>query len=355
MNYHFHTAILTGFLLVSCGCSSVSNRFQSLVSRAPDRNDPLAQVIEQESSKTYKTAKKELNRSEETLLKFARWREDMGDHAEAKSQYADILADNADCVEARLGIARVEFTTGRVAEAIEILQATARKYPERADTWAELGRIQVTRQEWGAAISSLTKAYELDSANQTIRYELGIALARADRLEEAREHLAFAVGESAALYNIGYVLHEAGRNEQSGHWFRRALNAHPDQRTERAASQMLAQLSGASEAAPAARQPGRVDVALTNYESWRETPGKELQEIQRQQPTGTVRVQTVSSQQTYAGVAPPNNTAISTSNSPFAASATPQWQGPSGVSQAAPVSGAQHHASQPQQWHGPGQ
>ncbi|MEQ9407866.1 MAG: tetratricopeptide repeat protein [Fuerstiella sp.] len=273
-----------GFCLhLQAGCSMPSS-VRSLVSGPERKDDPLASLTG-DVSPSYKSAKKELKTADKTVLKFARWREELGDHAEAKDQYLTILSDNPDCVEARLGVARVEFATGRVTEAVNILKATTRKYPDRADAWMELGRIQSDRQEWGQAVQSLSRAVDIDSDNQSARYQLGIALARSERFEEARSHLTFAVGESAAMYNIGFVLYQSDRRDEAAHWFHRALNSHPDQRTRALSSQMLAQLSnGPSEKPGQPREPSRVDVALTSYQAYRDTPGQPRQDIESVAP-----------------------------------------------------------------------
>ena len=265
------TALIVS-LSLQAGCSSVSSKLKSLAFSKPDPSDPLA-YLPDEADDSYKTAKRKLDNGEDTLLKFAKWREDLGDYAEARQQYTNILAENPDCADARIGMARVEYATGRVSESVKILEVTAQKFPDRADTWAELGRIQSEREEWGQAVQSLTKAVELSPESQGARYQLGIALARSDRFDEARSHLTFAVGESAALYNIGYVLTESGRADEAALWVRRALNAHPDERTRTAAARMLAELSGERSAAPR-RQPNTVDVALTTFREYREVPGQ---------------------------------------------------------------------------------
>lgn len=340
MKRELGAAGLALLLFVQTGCST--SEMLPFASAKKDADDPLANLTA-EATDSYKSARKSLGQGEETLLKFARWREEMGDHAEAKAQYTNILADNDDCVDARLGIARVEYATGRVAEAVAILEATTRKYPEHAQTWAELGTIQSDREEWSQAVESLTKATELDNKNQSFRYQLGLALARSDRFQEAKPHLAFAVGESAALYNIGYVLHEAGRDEEAGLWMQRALNAHPDQRTRTAATQLLASL-GNGQPTNRVRQPNEINVALTSFEAYREVPAQTAGQTAQIQP----HVRATAQPQT-AGVA----TVPQVSSSQAATYGNVrQWSGPTHTqnSQAAPP----QQSVQPPQWTGPG-
>lgn len=367
MSRVYWLTIVTLSVLMQVGCSSAPSKLKAFVFRKPDTDDPLASVTRDDMTASHKSAKKELKKPESMLLEFARWREELGDHAAAKQQYISILADNPDCVEARLGIARVEFATGRVSEAVDILAATTRKFPKHAATWAELGKIQSDRKEWGQAVQSLTKAYELDSSNQAIRYELGVALARSDRLEDARSHLEFAVGESAALYNIGYVLHEGGRSEEAGHWFRRALNSHPDQRTQRAATQMLAELTNGGSLPTQERQPGRIDVALTSFEAYRETPGRPQNTNGNQQQVvgpGPASNRTNVHDQVGIFQPPPQFQTSQVGVPEFQSQSsppgnsygnTPQWRGPTGGSSDSSGTKFSGGTVQPPQWGGPQQ
>lgn len=260
------------------GCTTMQNMgssMKSLVSRQSDPKDPLAEVAG-ETSPTYKTAKRELKAADETLLKFAQWREDLGDLSESMERYREILRENPESVDARLGIARIEYKTGRVHEAEEILKATARQHPENLAVWIEMGRIQTEREQYATAVETLSHAVKLDPNDQSARFQLGLALAKTDRLEEAQPHLAFAVGESAAMFNIGYVLQEAGRSAESVVWLEKALQSFPDERTQRSASQMLAQIQSGANADIAARnrEPAKVDIAATSYMAYNEVPGQ---------------------------------------------------------------------------------
>lgn len=269
------------FLGLSVGCSSLQSipgKMKAMVNRQPDSADPLAAVTSGSNvSDDFKIAKKELKSADDTLLKYAQLREDMGDHSTALDRYRELLTDNPDNVNARLGIARIEYKTGRVHEAEEILKATARLHPQNQQVWIDMGRIQSERQQYDASIESLQKAVAIDSSSQVARFELGLAMARGDRLDEAKSHLSFAVGNSGALYNIGYVLHEAGRDSEAMHWFRQALDSFPDARTKKSTSEMIAlinqgNLGDGTRLAEARTIPSKVDVKQTSYEEWRESP-----------------------------------------------------------------------------------
>ncbi len=281
MNRLLHQQIIAALFLGLCvGCSTlqgIPGKMKSMVSREQDLNDPLANVSVDVSS-DFKAARKELKSADDTLLKYAQMREDMGNHDVALDRYRELLADNPDNVNARLGIARIEYKNGRVHEAEEILKATARRHPENQQVWVDMGKIQADRKEHGASIQSLEKAVAIDSSSQVARFELGLALARGDRLEEAKSHLGFAVGESAALYNIGYVLNESDRTEEAMHFFQQTLESFPNAQTKNSATQMIASLeqgnsfTAADQLAAKQKTPSRVLMQQSSYQEWKETP-----------------------------------------------------------------------------------
>lgn len=254
--------LLLSLPLLVTGCASVSSSLKSFTSRNTDPGDPLAS-LPTKPTEGYNDARKHLKDAEGTTLVFASLKEENKEYEQARVAYTNILSANPDCVAARNGIARVEHQTGRVDQAVEILEATTRKYPDDPTAWFELGSIQADRSDWPQAIDSFRLALERTSDDQLVkstRYQLGIALARNNQIAEARDHLQFAVGESAAMFNIGFVLNEAGQSYEAQQWLRRALNSHPDERTRLAASAMLSKLSGNTAIADTQpRQPSLVN------------------------------------------------------------------------------------------------
>ena len=335
-------------MVLSVGCASTQKlpgKMKAFVmGERVDKLDPLLNESD-ELSAEYREARKRLTKADDTMLKFARWREDLGDYQEAKERYREILVGNPDSLEARLGIARIEFTTGRVTEAQAILAATARKHPDSPEVWVEAGRIHSNQEQWSQAIESLEKAVALAPASDPVlfkatRYELGLALARDDRAEEAQPHLTSAVGSAAALFNIGYVLHEQGRDQDASQWFQRALDSHPDERTRVQSTKMLAKLgvnSGDAETQLAAwpRQQSTVDVSLTSYQKFHETPGSSAAVSNAPTVAGASRstssVATTPAHSTNAAsssVSARPNTGLSRTSS-YGTSSPPQWNGQS--------------------------
>jgi tetratricopeptide (TPR) repeat protein len=347
------------FLCVGMGLSVGCASTQSLPGKMKvfvmgeriDKLDPLLNESD-ELSAEYCAAKKQLTRADDTMLKFARWREDLGDYQEAKEHYREILTDNADNLDARLGIARIEFMTGRVTEAQAILAATARKHPDSPEVWIETGRIHSNQEEWGQAIESLEKAVALAPASdpalfKATRYELGLALARNDQAEEARPYLTSAVGSAAALFNIGYVLHEQRRDQAASQWFQRALDSHPDERTRIQSAKMLAKLGvngGAADAQLAAwsRKQSTIDVSLTNYQRIQEIPGTGATGSNFPTVAGAARSTSLAATTEPARLAP----VVSTNSRPTASSSV------STRSTADRSRASNHSTSSPPQWNG---
>ncbi len=196
-----------------------------------------------ELSPEFREAQKEFKvDAEGALVKWARWQEDVGEYGEARKKYREILVAYPDNIDAQLGLARIELSCGRVKQAEDILLEVAAKRPTNAPVRLELGRLYTHQEDWDKAIAAFEDASAIDRENQVCRYELGIAFARCHRYDQALAHLTYAVGESGANYNIGYILHEQGNDAEAAEWFENALQTHPDPQTAGKTRAMLAQL-----------------------------------------------------------------------------------------------------------------
>ncbi|MEJ7594857.1 MAG: tetratricopeptide repeat protein [Planctomycetaceae bacterium] len=197
-----------------------------------------------ELSPEFREAQKVFKKDPEgSLLAWARWQEDVGEYGEARKKYRELLVAYPDNIEAKLGLARIELSCGRVKQAEDILTELAHQRPTNAPVRLELGRLYTQQEDWQKAIAAFEAASAIDRENQVCRYELGVAFARCHRYDQALSHLTYAVGESGANYNIGYVLHEQGNDAEAAEWFQNALQTHPDPRTAEKTNAMLAQMS----------------------------------------------------------------------------------------------------------------
>ena len=262
MKHRKLTLLLTAASLgLSSGCAmdgmrSALSRSTAMFRRTPDSGEDSSiagsrsrlrggSSKDEELSEEFKEAQKTFKHTEQTMLAWARYQEDVGEFAEARKKYRELLIAYPENTEASLGMARIEMVTGRSQQAEEILTQLERKRPNDSLVKLELGRMYSQQERWADAMASFEKASELDPQDQTSRYELGVALTRAHRFDAALSHLTFAVGAPAANYNIGYILHEEGNDADAVEWFRNALNAHPDQQTADKTKAMLAKLAPA--------------------------------------------------------------------------------------------------------------
>ena len=237
--------VITGLSFCS-GCAMngmklpLRDRLASLDFRKRDSRAASDSGLSPEFREAQKVFKKD---PEGTLLAWARWQEDVGEYGEARKKYRELLVAYPDNIEAQLGLARIELSCGRIQQAEDILTEVAKQRPTNAPVRLELGRLYTQQEDWQKAIAAFEDASAIDRDNQVCRYELGVAFARSHRYDQALSHLTYAVGESAANYNIGYVLHEQGNDAEAAEWFQNALQTHPDARTAEKTHAMMAQLS----------------------------------------------------------------------------------------------------------------
>ena len=337
------TGLLACFLSTGCGTTRSWDGMSDMASRFGKRKaESDALVLDQEAlSEGFRKSRggfttKGLQNPERTNLAFARWKEDMGQYVESKRRYHEILTANPDCLTARLGIARIERETGRFEQCRDILQAAQKHHPKDATVMLELGRAYSEREEWDHSIQAFRKAVDLAPDDQTTRYELGVALTSANRLSEALPHLKFAVGDSAAYYNVGYLLHEHGRSAEAVEWLERAMSAHPDERTQNVAGELLTKLRVSRPSAPPFSETAvasskrreqstepQIHAAATRFSVAR----KERPSAERRlpiEPAVTTRPYTAARTSAPSAVKPIQAAGVAY----YAAAAPPQWSGP---------------------------
>ena len=234
----------------SSGCASsglkmpFGDTFASLGAKKADSTSAIPGGSKEDLSPEFRAAQKVFKKDpERTLLAWARWQEDVGEYGEARQKYRELLIAYPDNIDAQLGLARIELACGRVQQSEDILLEVAQKRPTNAQVRLELGRLYTQQEKWPKAIAAFEDASAIDPENQVCRYELGVVFARVHRYDQALSHLTYAVGESAANYNIGYVLQEQGNNTEAVEWFQNALQSHPDPRTTELTNAILAKIS----------------------------------------------------------------------------------------------------------------
>jgi len=227
--------LAAGVALTGCASGDKAGSWSAGVSRMNPWSKPGL-------SEEFKEAKRSLTHPEKTLVAYARMKEDNEEYAEARDRYREIMVAYPDSVQAQLGLARIEMATGRFEQAEEQLASLVRQRPEDPEVRMVQGLLYSRLEDWDRCIESFQQASELKPDDQGPRFELGVAYVKAGRVNEALPHLKFAVGESAAMYNVGYILQEQGQSQEAAGWYREALAHHPDARTASRAEQALARM-----------------------------------------------------------------------------------------------------------------
>lgn len=106
-----------------------------------------------------------------------------GKYAEAEESYQKLSSEKP--VEAALGIARCQASTGRRDEAAAMLKSAAEKHPKAAELTAELARLAFDRGDYPAAQENAAEALEADADNLQARWIQAELHRTAGRLDEA--------------------------------------------------------------------------------------------------------------------------------------------------------------------------
>jgi Tfp pilus assembly protein PilF len=157
--------------------------------------------------------------------------EQRSNYAAARKAYEEVLAADQKSVDAVIGLARLDQVSGRIGDAEQGFLKAVRMDSNSPRALDALGQFYTDQRRWNDASATFQKALAAAPDDRAIRYHYGLALAKAGQLEEAHPQLVSAVGEAAAHYNLGIILHEQGDLVASEQAFEAALlqNPHLDQ------------------------------------------------------------------------------------------------------------------------------
>jgi hypothetical protein len=141
------------------------------------------------------------------------------------------------------------------------LMLVLREKLEDPDVLKAIAEVQLSQQQPTEALRLLEAAADRAPEDRELRYVLGVTRARCGDFDAAINDLALAVGEAAAHYNLGVLLHEAGDDPRAIREFQRALRCDP---SFRAAREWLAALT-----LPDSRASGLADSQLLSDEQIR--------------------------------------------------------------------------------------
>ena len=175
----------------------------------------------------YAKASEELKNPEKTFLSYAQWKENVGQVAEARKTYDDILENEPQNVRALIGRARLDQKSGLAEQAEQTLLTAIKKNPENTDLLHALGDFYAKEERFAEAIAPLQQAVEASPYHTGYRFDLAVAQVEADRVDDAITNFAVCVGKAEAYYNAGYVIQQNGDIAQAESLYRQALALKP--------------------------------------------------------------------------------------------------------------------------------
>ncbi len=193
-----------------------------------------------------------LNNPGNLHLKYAQWREDVGDLADARKFYQFAMKENPKSLEAKLGLARMDQLAGLDAEAEAEFQEALKSRPDDPLALNALGQFYASQKQWGRALPLLEKAAEAAPTETTFRYHYAIALAQSGDMSAAFPHFRQVLGEAEAHYNIGYLLYEQGQTAMAKARIEKALSIKPELQQ---AQDLLAEIQGGTQGRELAQAP----------------------------------------------------------------------------------------------------
>ena len=156
----------------------------------------------------------------------------LGEREDARDCYELALAHAADCMPARLGLARMLRESDETAAALEHLQHALRLAPLDAGIHFELALTRNRAGDVQGAVAAYQRALELEPDYAAANTNLGLTylsqLGDAHRAQEYFERaIAIDPGLVAAQANLGLALEEQGQGDAAIAHYERLISAHP--------------------------------------------------------------------------------------------------------------------------------
>jgi tetratricopeptide (TPR) repeat protein len=165
--------------------------------------------------------------SQQLMLAHGQFMEQQGQATEARESYEKVLRKDSHSIEAMVGLARLDSLAGRTEDAEKKLKEAERLAPKSPVVQAAYGQFYADRKEYPEALARFQQALRDAPENQSIRTQYAQTLARAGNFDQSLAQFTQTVGEPAAYYNLGLILHEQGRDEEAEEQFVQALLRNP--------------------------------------------------------------------------------------------------------------------------------
>ncbi|QGY38856.1 tetratricopeptide repeat protein [Pseudodesulfovibrio cashew] len=115
-----------------------------------------------------------------------------------------------------------EMAADNFAKAIDLHRGN-----NTAEIYNNLGVVHIARKQYGMAVDAFRRALKTGGASARTYNNLGLALTRLGRLDEALEAFKYAGGDSKANNNLGYVLLTDNQPEKAVAYFEKAIELSP--------------------------------------------------------------------------------------------------------------------------------
>lgn len=183
-----------------------------------------------------KTKEVDVNLPEQIAAKLKESDSNLRNHKtdEAANGYKWVLDNDPGNVAALTGLGRVELEREDFAAAVDPLEKAVAANGEDADARAALGRAFTGTKDWAKAAEHLGKAWELDHDTEQFGLEYGIALRETGELEQAKGVLT-EVGEINP--KIKHVFRELGETQLAAKEYDTALRTFMKAQTQWAGDQ----------------------------------------------------------------------------------------------------------------------
>lgn len=191
------------------------------------------------------------SKAAEACIVTAEELESAGHHREAIGLYEKARQHDANAIDYSRRLAVLYDKEGELGNATKEYAAAIASDPENADLLNDYGYFFLSQGDLIAAEANFRKALSVDESHQRARTNLGIALARQNRNQEAFDAFAKVVGPAAAHSNVGAIMAKQGRVQEAQQAFRQSLSLNPTLRQPQAFLSYFAQNSMQPSVAPA--------------------------------------------------------------------------------------------------------
>jgi len=157
----------------------------------------------------------------------------------ARKHYETALSNDPKCVDAILGVARLDQFDGQTRRAEAGIQQALKLAPKNPDVLQSAGLYYSSQGRWREAVASLNAAVAAAPNVSKHRYALAIVLAKSGDLNAAMPHLVASVGKAEAHSQMARLLLERGDRHAATQQIQLAMSLQPNLESAR---QLLNQL-----------------------------------------------------------------------------------------------------------------